>query len=299
MQHLNYSHLRYFWTIAREGSIARAAEILHVTPQTISGQLKLMEESLGHRLFDRVGRGLVLSEMGTVVFGYADEIFNLGAELTNAIRGSSISSALLFNVGIVNSVPKIIAERVIAPAFGLDREVRISCNEASMDVLLGRLATNQIDLVISDQPMPAGLSLQAYNHQLGESALSFFASRTNARKLKSKFPASLDGAPILLPARTTELRRRLDEWFYEKAITPKVVAEIDDSALMKAFGQAGVGVFVAPSAIEEEICTMYRSTVIGRSESITEHYYAISPERKLRHPAVVEITETARAQLFA
>ncbi len=298
MRHLNYSHLQYFWAVAREGSIVSAADVLHLTPQTISGQLKRLEETVGAPLFNRHGRGLVLSELGHLVFQYADEIFRTGAELAHVVRGNRSSGPLSFNVGIVNSIPKLIAERIIAPAFGTDEPLRVRCHEAPLEGLLGDLATHRLDLVLSDQPVPPGLSVRAYNHRLGESGMSFFVRRGSGRRYKAKFPYSLMNAPMLLPAPNSALRRRLDEWFEVEEIVPNVVGEFDDSALMKAFGEAGKGVFAGPSAIEKEICAMYRSSVIGRTEGVTEQFYAISPERRLKHPAVVLITETARADLF-
>ena len=298
MRHLNYSHLQYFWAVAREGSMVSAAEALHITPQTISGQLKLLEESIGQPLFNRVGRRLILTELGQTVFRYADEIFTIGAELANVVRGQYAGGPLTFNVGVVSSMPKLVAERIIAPAFDSDEPLKIRCAEASLQSLLGDLATHRLDLVLSDQPMPQGLSLKAYNHRLGESGLSFFASRSHARKLKNGFPRSLNDQPMLVPARNSALRRRLENWFDDERIVPQIVGEFDDSALLKAFGEAGVGVFAGPTAIEKEICTMYRAAVIGRSTAIVERYYAISVERRLKHPAVVLITEVARTDLF-
>lgn len=298
MRHLNYSHLHYFWSVAREGSIVAAARVLHITPQTISGQLKMLEESVGRRLFRRVGRRLILTELGGTVFRYADEIFTLGAELANVVRGQHASGPLTLKVGIVNSIPKLITERIVAPAFDVEDSLCIRCFESGLEPLLGDLATHQLDLVLSDQPVPQGLHMRAYNHLLGESGLSFFARRGIGRRLGPQFPASLSGTPILLPARNSALRRRIDEWFDTNDVVPTIVGEFDDSALMKAFGEAGVGVFVGPSAIEKEICTMYRTSVIGRTAAITERFYAISPERRLKHPAVVLITKTARADLF-
>ncbi len=298
MRHLNYSHLQYFWVVAREGSMVSAAEVLHLTPQTISGQLKRLEAEVGAPLFLRHGRGLVLTELGDLVFQYADEIFRVGAELAHVARSNRSSGPLSLNIGIVNSLPKLIAERIIAPAFGTDDPMRVRCHEAPLEGLLGDLATHRLDLVLSDQPVPAGLSVRAYNHRLGESGMSFFVRRGSARRYKAKFPYNLMNAPMLLPASNSALRRRLDEWFEIEEIVPNVVGEFDDSALMKAFGEAGKGVFVGPSAIEKEICAMYRSSVIGRTEGVTEQVYAISPERRLKHPAVVLITETARADLF-
>lgn len=298
MRHLNYNHLQYFWSVAREGSIAKAAESLHLTPQTISGQLKLLEESVGQPLFDRVGRRLVLSEMGHVVMEYADEIFAVGAELSQVVRGHKVVGPSVLSVGMVSSLPKLIAERIIAPSLTDEEPLRIRCHEASLEQLLGELAVHRLDLVLSDQPMPQGLSLRAFNHFLGESGLAFFSQRRVARRYKAKFPASLNAAPMLLPSQHSALRRRLDEWFDSHGIAPQIVGEFDDSALLKAFGEAGSGLFAAPSAIEKEICKMYSMSVIGRTDAITEKFYAISPERRIKHPSVVRITEAARSELF-
>ncbi len=299
MRHLNYSHLQYFWAVAREGSMAAAAEAMHITPQTISGQLRMLEEAMGRQLFNRVGRRLELTDFGEMVYEYADEIFTLGAELANVVHGEAQGGALTFKVGMVSSMPKLIAERILAPAFEVAEPIRLKCYEATLGDLLGDLATHKLDIVLSDQPLPQGLSLRAYNHRLGESGLSFFASESISEAAKAGFPDCLAELPFLLPTPATALRRRIDDWFDNMDVVPNIVGEIADSALMKALGEAGVGVFLGPSAIENEICKMYRTTVIGRTESLTESYYAISPERKLKHPAVVKITEQARIDLFA
>ena len=298
MRHLNYNHLQYFWTVAREGSIVRAAEVLHLTPQTISGQLKLLDEAVGQPLFNRVGRRLVLSEMGRVVFDYAQEIFSIGSELAHVVRGNRTAGPALLSVGIVSSMPKLIAERIVQPALQAESPVRIRCQEASLEQLLSELAVHRLDLVLSDQPVPEGLSLRAYHHRLGQSGLSFFAHKTLARRYQGRFPQSLDEAPMLLPSQNSALRRRLDEWFEKESVTPMIAGEFDDSALMKAFGEAGVGLFAAPSVIEEEICRMYRASVVGRTDEIQERFYAISAERRLKHESVVLITNVARTDLF-
>jgi LysR family transcriptional activator of nhaA len=299
MRHLNYSHLHYFWTVAREGSIARASETLHLTPQTISGQLKLLDEAVGQPLFNRAGRRLVLSDMGKVVFGYADEIFSVGAELVNVVRGRQLEGPGTLKVGVVSSMPKLIAERIIAPALMGDDAVRVDCHEGSLESLLSELAIHKLDIVLSDSPVPDGLNLKAFNHRLGESGMSFFVQRKKARRYKASFPASLHDAPMLLPTQNSALRRRLDDWFEDYEIAPRIAGEFDDSALLKAFGEAGAGVFAAPTVIEEEICRMYRTSVIGRTDEIEERFYAISPERRLRHPSVVRVTDLARTDLFS
>ncbi len=298
MRHLNYNHLQYFWTVAREGSIARASKSLHLTPQTISGQLKLLDEAVGQPLFNRVGRRLVLSDMGQIVFEYADEIFSVGAELASVVRGNPETGPTMLSVGIVSSMPKLIAERIIAPVLLTEAPMRVRCQESSLEQLLSELAVHKLDLVLSDQPIPDGLSLKAYNHRLGQSGMSFFARTNQARSYRGRFPASLNDAPMLLPSQSSALRRRLDDWFENQSLFPRIVGEFDDSALLKAFGEAGAGVFAGPTAIEDEICRMYRMAVIGRTDDIKERFYAISPERRLRHPAVVLITDKARADLF-
>ena len=299
MRHLNYSHLQYFWVVAREGSIVKASEVLHLTPQTISGQLKLLDESVGQPLFNRAGRRLVLSEMGRLVFDYADDIFSLGAELANVVRGHRSGGPALLTVGVVSSMPKLIVERIIAPAMLGANPIRIRCHESSLEQLLGELAIHKLDLVLSDQPMPKGLSLRAYNHLLGESGLSFFARKGDSRRYRNRFPDCLADAPMLMPSNYSALRRDMDEWFEQKGLAPNIVGEFDDSALLKAFGEAGAGVFAAPTVIEAEICRMYRMSVVGRTKDVLEGYYAISPERRLKHESVVSITDIARADLFA
>ena len=299
MRHLNYSHLQYFWTVAREGSIARASESLHLTPQTISGQLKLLDEAVGRPLFNRAGRRLVLSDMGKVVFEYADEIFSVGAELANVVRGGIQNEPKSLNVGIVSTIPKLIAERIVAPAISAEPPVKVRCHEATLEQLLSELAVHKSDIVLSDQPIPDGLSIKAYNHRLGESGMSFFVRRKQARKYRAKFPDSLNDAPLLLPSPLSALRWRLDDWFESHDLAPRVVGEFDDSALLKAFGEAGFGIFASPTVIEEEICRMYRAAVIGRTDAIKDRFYAISPERKLKHLSVVQITAAARSNLFA
>ena len=299
MRHLNYSHLLYFWTVAREGSIAKASETLHITPQTISGQLKLLEDAVGDALFRRVGRGLALTETGQVVNLYADEIFSLGAELTQRVQNKLTGLPAELNVGMVSSIPKLIGFQTLAPALELDERIRIVCNEGDLDQLLGELAVHRLDMVISDRPIPVGLNVKAYNHKLGNSPIAFYAQKKIAAKYARNFPQSLHRAPMLLPAKSNEVRRNLEDWFEQQEIVPDIIAECGDSALLKAFGESGIGIFPAPSAISEQIQQMYHSRIIGTVDSVVESYYAISPERKLKHPGVLKITEEARERLFA
>jgi LysR family transcriptional activator of nhaA len=297
LRHLNYNHLQYFWVVAREGSIARAAEVLHLTPQTISGQLKLLEDSIGAALFQRAGRGLALTESGLLVQQYAEEIFTLGGELSERLRSGGVEAPETLKVGIVDSIAKLIAYRVIEPALSLEDAPRIICEENDIEALLGELAVHRLDLVISDRPLPTGLNVRAYNHPLGQSSIAWFARR-GARPARSKtLPEQLREAPMLLPMRGTPLRRALDDYFDRLDITPKIIAEFDDSALLKAFGEGGVGIFPAPVAIAPQVERMYRVRQIGESEGVIEQYFAISPERKLKHPAVLSIIESARAAL--
>ncbi|MEJ2530514.1 MAG: transcriptional activator NhaR [Halioglobus sp.] len=298
MRHLNYNHLHYFWTVANEGSIARASELLHITPQTISGQLKLLEEVVGEPLFQRVGRGLALTENGRLIKQYADEIFTIGAELSQVVRSRQPHTSPVLNVGIVNSIPKLIAYRLLEPALSAREPVRVVCLEADLEKLLAELAIHRLDLVISDRPIPVGMSVKAYNHRLGESVISFFSSKRSAARYQRNFPRSLDGEPMLLPVNTNALRRELDDWFDRVDVRPRIVAEFEDSALLKAFGEAGVGIFPAPQAIAAEVERMYNAREIGVAGEVRENYVAISPERRLKHSAVLDIIEVARGQLL-
>lgn len=298
MRHLNYNHLLYFWTVAREGSIAKATQSLHLTPQTISGQLKLLEESVGEPLFHRVGRGLAMTETGHMVYQYADEIFTLGAELTSRVKTGRVVVPAVLAVGVVNSIPKLVASRILQPVLQSEIAIRLVCREGALEALLGDLAVHQLDLVLSDRPIPSGLSVKAFSHALGSSAIALFGRKGSTRQYEKDFPRSLDKAPILLPTMDNPIRRALDEWFDQQGISPTLVAEFEDSALMKAFGVAGNGIFPAPAAISEEVEQMYRSKRIGPAITVDEKYYAISPERKLKHPAVLKIIENARSELL-
>jgi LysR family transcriptional activator of nhaA len=295
---INYKHLHYFWMVAKEGGIARASERLHLTPQTISGQLSLLEDSLGESLFNRVGRNLELTEAGRLTLSYADEIFTLGGELEEVVRNLPGGRPLVFKVGVTDVVPKSIAYRLLAPALQLPESVRIVCRESNIDSLLTELALHRIDLVIADSPIPQGVNVRGFNHQLGECGISFFAVPELANTLAKNFPQSLTGTPMLLPGEITAAQSRLLKWFDMLHIHPRIVGEFDDSALMKAFGQAGAGVFIAPTPIAAEVEKQYGVVVIGQTNDVREQFYAISVERKISHPAVAAITETAREWLF-
>jgi LysR family transcriptional activator of nhaA len=294
MEWMNYHHLLYFWVVAREGSITRAAEVLNLTQPTISAQLQSLEDSLSEKLFERSGRKLALTEMGRVVFRYADEIFSLGRELRDVVRGRPASKLPKLVVGVADVVPKLVAFRLVQPAFRLPQPVEVILREDSPSRLLGQLAVHELDLVISDSPIAAGAGVKAYNHLLGESSVSFFGSADQAKALRKGFPKSLESVPTLLPATGAESRRTLDHFFERIDIRPHVVAEFEDSALMKIFGEAGMGVFPAPTAIAKEITSQYGVSLIGTIDEIRERYYVISPERKIKHPAVAAITESGR-----
>jgi LysR family transcriptional regulator, transcriptional activator of nhaA len=295
---INYKHLRYFWVVAKSGSIASASETLHLTPQTISGQITMLENNLGEMLFNRVGRGLELTETGRMVLSYADEIFSLGGELEQKIRNLPEGRTLVFRVGITDVVPKSIAYRLLTPAMQLDMPVRIVCREGDIASLLANLAVHRVDLVIADETIPAAVNVLGFNHPLGECGISFLAAPKIVDQLTGDFPENLMGAPLLLPGETTVVRNRLLQWMDKLHIHPRVVGEFDDSALMKAFGQAGSGIFVSPTPIAEEVERQYGVEIIGKTEQVREEFYAISVERKISHPAVTAITEMAREWLF-
>ncbi|MEJ2346257.1 MAG: transcriptional activator NhaR [Gammaproteobacteria bacterium] len=298
MRGLNYNHLFYFWTVAREGTIARAGEALHLTPQTISAQLRLLEQSVGAALFTRVGRTLRLTDTGRLVFDYAEEMFRLGAEMTDVLEGRVSGRPLGFAVGIVDVVPKNIAYRLLEPALALPEPVRIVCREGKLDDLLAEVAVHKLDMVLADTAVGTAANVRAFNHLLGECGTTFFAARALAPRYRRRFPQSLADAPMLLPAVNTAVRGALMQWLDRNDIRPRIVGEFEDSALMKAFGQAGVGVFTIPSVIEREVSRQYDVQVIGRAEQVRQHFYAISAERRLRHAAVVAVSEAARSELF-
>lgn len=295
---LNYKHLHYFWVVAKAGSIARAGERLNLTPQTISGQLSLLEENLGEALFTRVGRNLELTESGRLVLSYADEIFSLGSELEEMVRNLPDERPLMFKVGVADVVPKSIACRLLTPSLQLPEPLRIICREGDIGTLLAELAVHRVDLVIADGPIPAGVNVSGFNHPLGDCGITFFAAPQLADKLGDDFPHNLGGAPLLLPGEMTVVRDRLVQWLNEQHIHPRITGEFDDSALMKAFGQTGAGVFIAPTPIAEEVARQYGVVAIGQTDEVREQFYAISVERKISHPAVAAITATAREWLF-
>lgn len=299
MEWLNYHHLLYFWTVARVGSIAKASRELSLAQPTISGQIRALERTLDVKLFERAGRGLKLTEMGHIVYRYADEIFTLGRELMDTVKGRPAGRPLRLLVGVSDMVPKLISQRLIAPALHMEDRVHVTCHENKTDRLLAELSVQGLDLVIANAPIAREAKVRAFNHLLGETGTTFHAVPELARKYRGGFPGSLDGAPVLLPAEGTVVRRALDHWFEDLQIRPLIVAEFDDTALLKAFGQAGEGIFPGPSAIEKAIARQYGVQVVGKTDDIVERFYAITVERRIKHPAVVQISKAAREGLFA
>lgn len=299
MEWLNYHHLLYFWSVAREGTIARASAELRLAPQTISGQIRRLEHVLGERLFARRGRQLVLTEVGRVAFRYADEMFSLGRELLHTLKGRPSDRPMRLIVGIADVLPKAVVRRLLDPATRMSEPVRILCREdKSVDEFVGELAAHKLDLVLADAPVGPGVPVRAFSHLLGECGTTFFGAPRLAAARRRGFPRSLNGAPVLLPGANSTPRRSLEHWLSSRGIHPTVVAEFDDSELMNAFGENGAGIFAAPSVIEGEICRRHRVRVIGRVQALRHRFYAVSVERRLKHPAVIAICESARKDVF-
>jgi LysR family transcriptional activator of nhaA len=298
MPSLNYHHLLYFWTVAREGSLVKAAEALNLSHPTISGQLKQLEESLGEPLFDRSRRRLQLTEAGRVAYHYADEIFSLGREFVEVLKGHASDRRMPLNVGVADALPKLVAKALIEPALEGEGRLLLRCHEDAHERLLAQLALHNLDVVLSDAPVPPGSAIRAYNHPLGECGVTFFAAPDTARRLRGSFPRSLEGEPFLAPMFGTSLRRNLDGWLSKQELRPDIVGEFADTALLKVFAADGLGVFCAASVVEAEIAGQYGVEIIGHAEDLRERFYAISVERKVRHPAVAALCESARRDMF-
>ncbi len=298
MEWLNYHHLLYFWTVVREGTVARAGERLSLAQPTISGQLRTLESVLGEKLFTRSGRHLVPTDTGRLVYRYADEIFSIGRELMETLKGRPSGRPLRLTIGVADAVPKLIAYRLLQPALALPEPVHLVCREDKPDRLLAELAVHAIDVVLTDAPIAPSVRVRAYSHLLGECGLSFFGVPALASRYRKGFPKSLDRAPMLLPTDNTALRHSLDEWFEATKIHPVVIGEFEDSALLKVFGQAGRALFPAPTVIEREVRKQYQVALVGRADNVRARFYAVSVERRLKHPAVVAIADAAREKLF-
>jgi LysR family transcriptional activator of nhaA len=299
MEWVNYHHLLYFWVVAREGGLVPAGKVLRLSHPTLSAQIHALEDHLGEKLFMKVGRKLALTDVGRVAFRYADEIFSLGREMLDTIKGRSTGQPLRLDVGVVDAVPKLVVRRLLQPALSLPEAVKIVCYEDSYDKLLADLALHTLDIVIADSPVPPGSSVRAFHHLLGETGISFFGAPSLATTFKRGFPKSLDGAPMVLPLENSILRRMLNQWFDRHAVKPRVVAEFEDSALLKVFGSDGLGIFTAPTVVEKEVCRQYGVSVVGHANDVKERFYAVSVERRLKNPAIVAISDVARQELFS
>ena len=291
---MNHKHLYYFWKVAKAGSVARAAESIHVTPQTLSGQIGLLEESFGTPLFRRQGRALKLTEAGALALQYADEMFALSAELETRLKQHPLARPTEFRVGVSDAVPKSLVFALLQPAMVEVGPVRLVCREWRIDRLLAELSVHKLDLVISDGPIPPSINVRAYNHRLLDSGLSFLVGRQLTTIAPARFPACLDDAPMLLPGEDSALRQPLQRWLEKKNLLPRVVGEFDDSALITAFGREGLGVFVVPTVVEDELTASGEFVLLGRTQEVRASYYAISVERRLTHPCVLAVTASAR-----
>lgn len=295
---LNFKHLHYFFSAAKYGGVNRAAERLHLTPQTLSGQISQFEERMGVALFKRDGRRMALTETGKLVLSYAEEIFQVSAELEARLLGGPEELAIPFRVGIADVVPKSIAHELLAPVLGLSEPIRLICREDRLERLLADLAIHRLDMVLADRPMPPGLDVKGHSHLLGECGVAFLATPDMADRLGTDFPASLDGAPLLIPGEDSALHAPLMRWLERQGLRPRVVGEFDDSALMKAFGQSGAGIFPVPAAITQELVSHYGVALLGQTDAMRERFFAITAERRLTHPAVVAVSEAARSGVF-
>ncbi len=297
---MNFKHLRYFWVVAKAGGVMRAGEQLHTTPQTLSGQIKLFEDWIGHKLFRKNGRRLELTDEGRVALDFAEEIFALGAELENAVRHTrGDRRSVDFRVGVADSVAKSVAYQLLEPALDVPEQVRMICSEGKFDDLLAQLALNRLDLVIADERMSGKVSVRAFNHSLGSCAMSFFCAPGLRPQLEGDFPQCLNGAPMLIQGPASAVRHQFDPWLVRHQLRPRIVGEFDDSALMNAFGREGRGVFMSPSVLEAQTIAQYGVEVLGRSDELVEEFFAISVERRITHPCVAAITQVARARLFS
>ena len=295
---LNYHHLMYFWMVAKEGGITPAAEALHLSQPTLSTQIQKLEKSMGTKLFERKGRAMHLTESGQMVFHYADEIFSLGRELADAVRGRHADHSLRLLVGVPDVLPKLVTYQILKPVLEMDERVKLVCYEGKLKDLLADLAMHRLDVVLADSPLMPELNVRAFNHLLGQCDVTVFGSPALKRRYAKGFPKSLDRAPMLLPTQNTTMRRALEQWFDDQQIRPEVVHEFEDSAVLKVFGQAGEGMIVVPSAVSDDVSKQYSLRPIARIPEIVERFYAISVERRLKHPAVVAIAETAKRTLF-
>lgn len=293
MSRLNYQHLYYFWTVAREGSIAAASRTLRLSAPTISVQVRQLEATYGQDLFVRTGRTLELTEVGRTTLRYADSIFGAGRELEGFLEGHRHGGPLRVEIGVAQALPKLVTWQLIDPARHLAEPCHIVCREEPPAKLIEQLALHQLDVILSDVPLQGGPNVRLFNHLLGESTVSFFAVPELADRLAGGFPGSLDGADVVLPTIGSEMRRSLDAWFTRVDAHPNVVAEFDDLALLKVAGEHGLGVIPVPSVVAEQAMEHYRVAYVGLADGVTERFYAVSAERQIAHPAVSAIVSPA------
>lgn len=297
MQRLNLNHLQYFYAVAKEGSVTRAAQAMHVTPQTVSGQLATFEETIGAPLFERHAKRLEPNSLGQMALKYADDIFALRNELARTLSSFDVNKVADFNVGIVDAIPKVMAFDLLNDCFDIDHQFTLECHEGDLTSLLADLSVNKLDLIISDQPLPSAISVRALSYYLGQSGITFFSAKTQRAKYQKNFPHSLNKAPFLMPGKNSAQYQNLAAWFAQTNINPNIVAEFDDSALMKFFGQTGRGIFCVSSAVERDVLSQFNVSVIGRTNEVSDRYYGISPERKVKHPAVDTVLSAAQTLL--
>ena len=294
MSQLNYQHLYYFYVTAKEGSIVKASAVLYLTPQTISEQIRILEDYFGFELFDRISKRLKLNSQGQLAYSFARDIFSLGGELLQSVRKQHHHKLQALSVGITDVIPKVLAFDLFKTCFACNDEIRLVCKEGDLDPLSGELALNRLDMILSDRPLPPGSHVKAYNHLIGSSGLSFFMAEQHAVQYLATFPQSLHDQPFLIPGDKSAQKLDLLAWFARHKINPQIKAEFDDSALMKLFGQQGYGVFCASTSIEQHLQEQYKVRVIGRTDEIKERLYLISPERQIKHPAVLSLFESAK-----
>lgn len=291
----NYHHLRYFWLVAKEGSVSRAAKKLRVSQPTVSEQVHALEDAFGAKLFQRAGRGIEITDAGQTVVRFADEIFALGNDMVDVVKGRALGRAVRLTVGVCDVVPKLVAYRILAPVLELPDRVSVVCQEDSPQRLIAELTSHRLDVVVSDAPSHEP---RTESHLLGECGVSIFGARRLATEARIGFPRSLDGAPFLLPTPNTSLRRELDEWFLARTIAPRVVGEFQDTALLSEFAEAGVGLFAAPDAIAKDTGRVRGLVRAGPLKPLRARYYAITAERHLAHPAVALLASAAKRSLF-
>lgn len=297
MKQLNYHHLHYFYLVAKEGSIAKACQFLHVTPQTVSGQIATLEDYLGVNLFERHGRRLVPSDSGKLVYSYAEDIFNLGHELLQALEPNQQNKKMTFSLGITDVIPKVFTFQFLQPLLESEQGFRLNCKEGRIEQLLADMALNKLDMILADRPIPPGVKIKAYSHKIITSGITFVIAKNQQNQLTGNFPECLNNQNLLLPGEQSTIKHDLLTWFQDNELVPNIVGEFDDSALNTMFGQAGIGIFVTPTVVEEHLLNTYDLSIVGRTKDVQEEIYMISTERKIRHPAVLALLQSIESNI--